>query len=81
MDHSLRPDEVINLDRYPIDKPDSDAFNELAERLRDQLDRQQYVVLPDFIRAGARTTHPTVTAICSAKAIRLFPPTTRAIPS
>ncbi|MFT4606523.1 MAG: hypothetical protein ACI9YO_000539 [Gammaproteobacteria bacterium] len=50
----LRPEQVINLDRYPITDIDSLLFKELIQRLRKELDQQQYVVLPDFIRPAAR---------------------------
>ena len=50
----LTPREVVNLDAYSIEDPASAAFKALTERLRAELDAQQYVVLPDFIRPAAR---------------------------
>lgn len=50
----LSPREVINLDAYPIEDPGSAAFDALVKGFRTQLDEQQYVVLPDFIRPAAR---------------------------
>jgi hypothetical protein len=46
---------VVNLDAYPIHQPGSAAVSDLAARLSEDLERQQYVVLPDFIRPEART--------------------------
>ena len=50
----LKPRDVINLDAYPIMDTSSSVFIALVKRLRDTLDAQQYVVLPDFIRPAAR---------------------------
>ncbi len=51
---ALMPEQVINLERYPIEDTDSLLFKELTQRLREQLEQQQYVVLPDFIQPAAR---------------------------
>ncbi|MCP4766286.1 MAG: hypothetical protein GY875_08430 [Gammaproteobacteria bacterium] len=51
---ALDPCDVINLDAYPITDTSSSAFAALVERLRNRLDAQQYVVLPNFIRPAAR---------------------------
>lgn len=51
---TLAPEQVINLDRYPIEDTDSPVFKGLVGRLQKKLNQQQYVVLPDFIRPGAR---------------------------
>ena len=51
---ALAPAQVINLGRYPIEDTGSSMFKDLVGRLRDELDQQQYVVLPDFIRPAAR---------------------------
>ena len=50
----LAPEQVVNLDLYPIQDCDSPEFDQLTEDLREKLDRDQYVVLPDFIRPAAR---------------------------
>ena len=50
----MTPEDVINLDAYPIGDTESDAFKVLTERLRRELDDQQYVTLPGFIRPAAR---------------------------
>lgn len=50
----MTPEQVINTDRYPLLDIDSEDFREAAARAKAQLDSQQYVVLPDFIRAKAR---------------------------
>lgn len=50
----LRPEQVINLDRYPIQDTESPLFKAMIQRLRKKLDQQQYVVLPDFIQPTAR---------------------------
>lgn len=53
---TLAPEQVINLERYPIQDTDTAAFRDLVARLRAELDRQQYVVLADFIRPEARVS-------------------------
>ena len=54
MQPAMTPQEVINLDAYPIGDTTSAAFDALTRRLRADLDARQYVVLPDFLRPGAR---------------------------
>ena len=51
---ALEPHEVINLSAYPIIDTSSSAFAALVKELRDTLDAQQYVVLPEFILPAAR---------------------------
>lgn len=51
---ALAAEDVINLDAYPIGDTNSDAFKALTGRLRRELDAQQYVALPNFIRPAAR---------------------------
>ena len=51
----LTAEAVVNTEAYPIIDTDSAAFTTLTERLREQLDARQYVVLPDFIRPAARS--------------------------
>ncbi|GAB5467152.1 MAG: hypothetical protein Kilf2KO_01820 [Rhodospirillales bacterium] len=53
-ERTLRPQEVIDLDRYPIEDMASPDAQALTTRLHDELERRQYVVLPDFIRPAAR---------------------------
>jgi alkylated DNA repair dioxygenase AlkB len=50
----MRPEDVINLDEYPIDQFDSPRRAEMIARLRKELDDSQFVSLPDFIRPAAR---------------------------
>ncbi|WP_166433985.1 HalD/BesD family halogenase [Roseovarius spongiae] len=50
----MRPEEIVNLDAYPIMDPDSPAWSDLVGRLRRELDERQYVSLPDFILPAAR---------------------------
>lgn len=50
----MTPEQVINLDKYPLADPDGAAFAETAARAKAELDAKQYVVLPDFIRPDAR---------------------------
>lgn len=52
--HAIEPAEVINLDAYPIADTRSRDFAELVKELRNTLNSQQFVVLPDFIRPAAR---------------------------
>ncbi len=51
---SLTPQEVINLNAYPIEDTSTPEYAALVERLRAELDTRQYVALPDFIRQPAR---------------------------
>ena len=51
---ALTPEEIINLDAYPIGDTDSPAFKTLTTRLRRELDTKQYVALPGFIRPAVR---------------------------
>jgi hypothetical protein len=50
----MRPEEIINLDLYPIADRSSPDRAELIARLKAELDENQYVTLPDFIRPAAR---------------------------
>lgn len=52
----MTPDSVVNLDRYPVHEPGSAAIANLIASLSENLERDQYVVLPDFIRPEARAT-------------------------
>ena len=51
---AIEPDEVINLDAYPLSDTGSSDFAVLVKELQHRLDSQQYVVLPDFIHPAAR---------------------------
>ncbi|NMM45629.1 hypothetical protein HH303_14125 [Rhodospirillaceae bacterium KN72] len=50
----MRPEEVVNLDAYPILDRSSPKRAELVARLKRELDQNLYVSLPDFIRPAAR---------------------------
>lgn len=50
----MRPEDVINLDLYPILDPANPDRAALVARLKRELDEKQYVSLPDFIRPDAR---------------------------
>ncbi|MEQ9261412.1 MAG: 2OG-Fe(II) oxygenase [Roseovarius sp.] len=50
----MKPEDVVNLDLYPITDPTSPKRAALVSRLKRELDEQQYVSLPDFIRPEAR---------------------------
>ena len=50
----MRPENVVNLDLYPITDRASSDRAELIKRLRRELEANQYVSLPDFIRPEAR---------------------------
>lgn len=62
----MRPEDVINLDAYPIQDPASPARAEIVARLKRELDANQYVSLPDFIRPAALER-----AVADAKAARV----------
>lgn len=50
----MRPEDVINLDLYPIHDTANPARADLVQRLKAELDDKQYISLPDFIRPEAR---------------------------
>lgn len=50
----MRPEDVVNLDAYPILDRANPTRAALVKRLRDELEGKQYVSLPDFIRPEAR---------------------------
>ena len=50
----MRPEDIVNLDAYPILDPADPRRAALVARLRQELDEKQYVSLPDFIRPEAR---------------------------
>jgi len=50
----MRPEDVVNLDAYPIADRDDPRRAALVARLKQELDQNQYVSLPDFIRPEAR---------------------------
>ena len=45
--------DIVDLERYPIDRPDSLELQEIIERTRAQLDAVGCSVLPQFLRADA----------------------------
>ena len=49
----MRPEDVINLEAYPIVDHANPARTALIQRLKAELDEKQYVSLPDFIRPKA----------------------------
>lgn len=51
---AMAPEEVIDLEAYPIGDPQSPARAKLVQRLRAELDERQYCVLPGFLRPAAR---------------------------
>lgn len=50
----MTPEEIVNLDAYPIADRNAPERKELIARLRNELEEKQYVSLPDFIRPEAR---------------------------
>jgi hypothetical protein len=50
------PDFVVNLKRYPIQDRANPDRAAIVQRLRSELDRQQYCVVPDFITPAALST-------------------------
>lgn len=64
--HSMRPEDIIDLDAYPISDADGAARTDLTTRVRNQLAAQQYCSLPGFVRphalesivGEARAAHP-----------------------
>ena len=62
----LDPALVVNLESYPIEEMANPLRAALVERLRNELDSQQYCVLPDFMTADALA--PALKEIASVKA-------------
>lgn len=54
MSEAFLPEQVINLDAYPILDPEDPRRAELIARYKADLDTKQYCVLPDFILPEAR---------------------------
>jgi hypothetical protein len=52
--NKLPIDQVIDLSRYPLDRIDSEDYQELIAARRDQLDRWQYCTLPGFLQDDVR---------------------------
>ena len=52
----MQPQDVIDLDRYPIGDRDDPRRAELVARLKSELDSQQYCALPGFLRPDALAT-------------------------
>ncbi|MCZ4351020.1 2OG-Fe(II) oxygenase [Roseovarius aestuarii] len=50
----MRPEEIVNLEAYPILDPSDPKRAALVARLKKELDEKQYVSLPDFIKPEAR---------------------------
>jgi hypothetical protein len=64
---AIRPQDVINVDLYPIDDRGDPRRAELIARCRQHLEEHQYCVLPDFFRTEALER-----AVADAKAARHF---------
>lgn len=47
------PDDIINLQRYPIENPEDPRYAAITNRFRQELDTQQYCVLPEFMTEAA----------------------------
>ena len=48
--------QIVNLDRYPLDKVDSDAYRDLITDCQQQLAEDGCCLLPEFIRTDALET-------------------------
>jgi len=48
-------DQIIDLSRYPLDRIDSEDYQELIAARRVELDSQQYCTLPGFLLDGVRS--------------------------
>jgi hypothetical protein len=49
----MKPEDVVNLDAYPINDPESPKRADLIARAKAYLDAHQYVALDDFVRPEA----------------------------
>lgn len=61
----MRPEDVINLDTYPIADRGDSRRAAIIQDCRERLERDQYCVLPGFIRPGALDQ-----AVTEAEALR-----------
>lgn len=64
----MKPEEIVNLDAYPINDPQSPARAALIARAKAHLDMHQYVALDDFIQpeALAQSVRDAVEALPNA---------------
>ncbi len=62
----MRPTQIVDLDRYPIDQPDGPAYQALVASCRRDIENQALCTLPGFIR-------PDVLEILQAEAEALAP--------
>jgi hypothetical protein len=49
----LAVEDVVNLNRYPVEDPDNPQRRELVRHCRETLDAQQFCVLPEFVSPAA----------------------------
>jgi len=52
----MEPSAIVDLERYPIDRPDEPEGRALIDRLRGDLDSRALALLPGFIREDALRT-------------------------
>src|SRR6185503_4674449 len=57
----MRAEEAIDLERYPIDRPDSDAYRDLIASCRGELARDGMFNLVGFLKPAAIA--PTVSQV------------------
>jgi len=53
MKHCLL-ETIVDLSRYPLERPNSGAWHELVECKRAELAQKQYCILPGFLLDGQR---------------------------
>ncbi|MBT3559317.1 MAG: hypothetical protein HN644_13955 [Rhodospirillales bacterium] len=50
---TMTPEQIVNLDRYPISDLGSDACQTLIKQMNNDLDTRQYCVMPNFFTEAA----------------------------
>lgn len=66
-------DDVVDLGRYPIDRPGSEAWWELVREARDELGREGCSSMPDFLRSEAlERAHAEVANLADKAPVREF---------
>ncbi len=50
-DSSWQPGDIVDLQRYPLDRPESRTYRDVVEAVRQALDTQSCAVLSNFVRA------------------------------
>ncbi len=67
---TLELSEIVDLDRYPLTEPGSDAYHQLLEAGREKLESEALFALRGFLRPGAVATMATELEKMAPQAVR-----------